>query len=639
MSHSKKTIFYIIVTFLFQIILNEEKIYEISEYFDIIKKMEISEEDSISLINNLEKIMERYVYLDILKNPPQPQGKDDYYNTVDLQKELNEMNTEKRSLYEFYRDLKILISKCQDINLNINLNKEFSPGISLLNSIFISPFSLIIENEEVYAIPINEEYFNVTDNDKKLINIIEQNTKNPIKRINNKNPIDYIQNFNGDFKKLKSPQAQFVFNQHFLQKMKIVDFPFEMEHLTDIKIEYENDNSNIINAYYKVINSNNTESFFKDFVFKKKNQTNENLNEIKWDKEYDNGKLKCRIDIENEVNVIYQNSFYLSNLGLGIEFLIDCFKSFYENDYKIIVIEDFNFGGHVLLSDTFKQYLNLLHPSKNYMSFRYNDEIKNTIGQITSIKEINTCKGRRADYLFDFDYILDDYGTDKFGEKIKHKRTQIFDGSFIDKDIYQKYFRKPHEIIIFTDGLSLSVTSMFIKGIQNNGGAIIVGYGGNPNENSFDSSQSPSAAFTTDYWQDEISQNIEKLQFTLIYTIQETFSRLDYENKINIPLEYQINLIDERVKIFNSYDDSIYQDFIEEAINIFNKYKKRCNPNNKNLLFITEKCKFNNSKIHGGYQCNDDATWSDICAPSFCDYGYYFDKNEKTCIKDICIKN
>ena len=49
--------------------------------------------------------------------------------------------------------------------------------------------------------------------------------------------------------------------------MKIVDFPFEEECLTDIKIEYKNDDSYIINRYYKVINTNNTQSFFKDFVF------------------------------------------------------------------------------------------------------------------------------------------------------------------------------------------------------------------------------------------------------------------------------------------------------------------------------------------------------------------------------------
>ena len=209
--------------------------------------MEISEEDSKNLISNLEKILERYVYLDILKNPPQPKDKEDYFNSDDLIKEFNEINTEKRTFYDFYRDLKSIISKCQNINLNINLNKEFSPGISLLNSIFISPFALIIENEEVYAIPINEEYFNKTEKDKNLIKLIEQNAKIPINFINNENPIDYIQNFNGEFKKLKSPQAQFVFNQHFLQKMKIVDFPFEMKRLTDIKIKYKNDDSYVIN--------------------------------------------------------------------------------------------------------------------------------------------------------------------------------------------------------------------------------------------------------------------------------------------------------------------------------------------------------------------------------------------------------
>jgi hypothetical protein len=43
---------------------------------------------------------------------------------------------------------------------------------------------------------------------------------------------------------------------------------------------------------------------------KKKKEINENLNEIKWDKEYDNGKLKCRIDIENEVNVFIKIVFF-----------------------------------------------------------------------------------------------------------------------------------------------------------------------------------------------------------------------------------------------------------------------------------------------------------------------------------------
>lgn len=37
-------------------------IYEISEYFDIIEKVEITEEDSKKLINSLVQILERYFF-------------------------------------------------------------------------------------------------------------------------------------------------------------------------------------------------------------------------------------------------------------------------------------------------------------------------------------------------------------------------------------------------------------------------------------------------------------------------------------------------------------------------------------------------------------------------------------------------
>ena len=49
---------------------------------DEIRKTKISENDSKKLLNNLINIVERYVYLDIIKKPPQP--KENYFNTVDL---------------------------------------------------------------------------------------------------------------------------------------------------------------------------------------------------------------------------------------------------------------------------------------------------------------------------------------------------------------------------------------------------------------------------------------------------------------------------------------------------------------------------------------------------------------------------
>lgn len=120
----------------------------------------------------------------------------------------------------------------------------------------------------------------------------------------------------------------------------------------------------------------------------------------------------------------------------------------------------------------------------------------------------------------------------------------------------------------------------------------------------------------------------------------ETFSHLDNNNETNIPLEYQINLVDERVPIYNGYDfqsDSNYQDFIDKAKNIFEQYKTKCNPNNKNLLFITEKCTFKDSRMHGGYECDDKGNWSTNCVPSFCDNGYYLDKKNNKCVENVCV--
>lgn len=671
MVYSIKIISYIILAFLSQISFNKEIIYDIPKFFEIINTVEISEADSKNLIKNLKKILERYVYLDILKNPPQPL--EDYHTPVDLIKELDNINTYKRPLYEFYRDIQLLICKCQDLHLSITYIKTLISKISLQNSVFISPYLLNIQNEEVYAIPFNELHF-----DSNLINQIEENQDSPILRIGGENPIDYIQKYNDGFMKYKSPQAQFVSNQRFLPMSPIILFPFNEEYLTNIKIEYKNGNK-IENINYKVLHNhgddpNETEEFLRKYFILSKNHNdnifnnlqiikpkefsfkNKKLNfkldeedeeELKWDFIYDNEQFKCRVDIVNEVNVIYQSTFETKDILGAFDFFDNCFELFYKNKYPIIVIEQFNLGGLVLLADYLKAYLDLRQLPIDYMSFRYNDDVKKNIANFYTMKDIRTCQITTASDSFKYKYVTDNYGVDQFGGKVIHKRTKIFDECLLDDSLFKEFklnakknnnIRKPHEIIIFTDGLSYSSTSIFIKGMQLNGGAIVVGYAGNPNQNNFDSSQSASPVFQGTNGKDDLSKEITNLGFQFNYPIMEMFSKLDYEKEENIPLEYQINPIDERVKIYNSYDDSVYQIFINQALNIFSYYKEKCNPENKNLLLISENCIFSDPKMHGGYECNDEGVWSNNCVPSYCDEGYLFDKNKKQCIEIICEK-
>ena len=198
--------------------------------------------------------------------------------------------------------------------------------------------------------------------------------------------------------------------------------------------------------------------------------------------------------------------------------------------------------------------------------------------------------------------------------------------------------RKPTDILIFTDGYSFSARSTFIKKVQLNGGAIIIGYRGNPNLNKFDSSQSPSSVFSTEDSKDDLSKQITNLGFSLGYTIMEYFDKNDYiENELNIPLEYKIHEIDERFEYY-PYNYFSLSEFISKAKSIFKNYKTNCNPNNKKLVLISENCKFSSKEMHGGYECGDDGNWSDKCVPTYCDNGFYFDETKNECIKDLCLE-
>ena len=117
-----------------------------------------------------------------------------------------------------------------------------------------------------------------------------------------------------------------------------------------------------------------------------------------------------------------------------------------------------------------------------------------------------------------------------------------------------------------------------------------------------------------------------------------------YKNKNMIPREYYEYPVDEKVNIYHKYNDSFYDEFVDKALEIFDKYnnQKKCNKYNLLLTYDPndgKNCfKFDDDEhAHGGYQCNQDGIWSDICIPYYCDFGYIFDTYYNKCIKDICI--
>ena len=470
----------------------EHKIYEIDEFFEIMENIKISEENSIKIVDDITQILERYVYLDILKNPSQPSK--NYHNKVDLINELKYVNTKRRPLYNFYRDIKAIIDSCQDLHLSINLNENINNNsdFDLLNFFFISPVSFLIYKNNVYSFS-NEEYISFDPDFEEEIKDFE--TKS-ILSINDMDPLDYIQKFNNNFRNIKSPQGQFVFNMNKISSFSILVFPLDSTSLTNIKILYEDESELVYNYKVLYINDNfqlgeyfnipkNKNHFFYEFLKPKKNLYNvinsNDQKKIEWNLSFDNGDIKCTVDDKNKVNVIYQNTFHASDLEECVLFFFDCFSSFDTNTYPIIIIEDFNGGGYGRLADFLLSYINLNKTSLVFSSYRYNEQTQNYISKFYAHKSLNSCKIHSGTYFFNNIIKEDNYGKDENGEKIIHKRTEMFDSFLIDENIFYnirqnaKYIRKPHEIIIFTDGFSFSATSSFIKHVQLEGGAIIVG--------------------------------------------------------------------------------------------------------------------------------------------------------------------
>ena len=67
-----------------------------------------------------------------------------------------------------------------------------------------------------------------------------------------------------------------------------------------------------------------------------------------WDLESDDyDLLKCRVDEQNQLNVLYQESFSRDDFDNYEEIMYQYLSKFYQNDYKIVIIENRNNGGNL----------------------------------------------------------------------------------------------------------------------------------------------------------------------------------------------------------------------------------------------------------------------------------------------------
>ena len=643
--------------------------------------VDFPEENCTHAIDSLIKLFqEGYVYTDIKKNPPNV----DYFGAADIIEELKNIETSNRKYYDFFRDVKRVIGKLKDGHLSINANKSPN-GFYLPMMAMCLPFRFYIVGESreeakicMTKFPSCFDFF-----DLKIQELVTAYEGQCFKSINNTDPFDFIQNINQEFGAFYNKHSTFTYNLVTAHSITIARNPLSIEQLSNITFIMEGDAEFTLDyyLYYYEPNLENSEEFFKfyeeekkreiktlekasildieDKFYKMKNNENINVEEnLNWTYSTYDKNIKCRVDSINNLNVFVQNSFYFlgDNYKNAIEVVENCTELFYSNDFPIVGIESFNGGGVGKLSFYFQELLQVkILPTPHYTTLKselMKEYVESNISDIIIDPDmyerinIETCEPFK--HFDDMEEIEDDYGGG-----VKHKKTQYF-GTFNSSDLKehkkrrQKYFsfdklKRPTDIIIFTDTFSFSATSFFIKGLQETGSAIIVGYFGNPKcEEVMDASQSPS--FVGTFANSKIYKDLLDVGFLIGgVTIYETYN-YTYQNKNPIPREYLINPVDETVDIFEAYDDNLYDKFMQKAKDIFKKYNedKECNPNNLDLLYDPnnkQECYTfeNDVHAHGGYECDTNTSkWSDQCKPYYCDIGYYFDKVQNKCILDIC---
>jgi hypothetical protein len=671
--------------------ISEDKIFlnKIDKFTTDDLNVYISEEKCKLVIESFKKLYnDGYVYTEIKKNPPNP----DYFKAADLISDLDNIKTKDRKYYDFYREIREIVGKMRDLHLS--MSATYSPnGYDLGLFAFGLPFSFRIEgkNQTDAKIYIDKSQFFILFNEEQKA-FVEKHIGKYVKKINKTDPFEYIQNFNNKFRACYNKHSTFTMNMNSYY-VSIQRTPLTSQELSNIEFIFEGEgqdvDDSIILDYYlyyaepektnvelmklynaeqkkesKILETKSIIEIQNEFYGRNNLKNNINAEEdIKWDfSTNDKSKsIQCRFDEKNNLNVFKQISFYFlgEEYKNAMEVVENCTELFYSNPYPIVGIESNNGGGVCKLSFYFQELLQTkilpVHHNSVKLTQLMKEYVEADIPVITTDPDmyqrinIETCKPFSK--FEDMKEIVDDYGNG-----VTHRRSQYF-GIFNSTDLKkhkerrQKYFdmnnlKKPTEILIFTDAYSYSATSFFIKGLQETGAAITVGYFGNPkSDDIFDASQAPS--FVGDFSNSDVAKNLLDCGFKITgVTIYETYN-YTYQTKNPTPRDYLIYPVDERINIYQSYTDTLYNNFMEEAKRIFKKYNddQECNPNNLNLFYDPnnkEDCYIfeNDPHAHGGYECDPETKkWSKICKPYYCDIGYFFDKYQNKCIKDICTED
>ena len=518
---------------------------------------EVSPEYMSETIENILKLLDSFVFSDILKSPPSP------YDgcKVDVSKIFDSINTTNSlPFYEFYRGVKLALSNLIDANFDVtggDIPLE-NGTIHFQNYRMCLPFKFYVDyndkNESAMFIKEYPTCSNYYDNETR--EIIKEHEGEPIVDINGKDPFEYIQNFGNDIYKFKNPEAQFSIIIDSIHDNYLGFTPLSLDQLNNISIAF---NDTTLKTKFHIIKEEEAQEASPNDVPNA---------DVTWDFQSADGKLKCRVDKDKGLNVLFLKKLTIED-QFEDEVLMNCTKLIYSNDNKIVIITSQLWEGEDYTSYAFAQ---LLFPKTN---IKYNMAMKQT--KMNEQLFNSTYKGlfsdpKSCEPFERWEDLIEQKPIDYDG--VNHLRTKIFN-PIPDVVAFEMnynvlallnetmHYKKATDIVILTDTVNFGPASNFIKTIQSNGAAILASYAGNPYSDkdkiqTLDASLDP--VFSTKYVGTEEYNTLKKNGFEIFAVpFAEMYEKREGDD---YPMAFVVNKVDEETKIYHAYDDAYYDEFI-----------------------------------------------------------------------------
>jgi len=644
--------------------LSEECQYVVSNYYlrdlDKVKKcFDTYKTDESSLlidtiIFNLDIIEQMYPYVDIAQNPPSnPSG---YFKAVNYTSGLEELKGQLKSsggvISKIFRPAVKFVNSFHDGHFSLTINSNALAG-GILSPVFaVLPFTWdpVVEGNSRHVFIQPNEYTDpfIPGWSEKLQAKYDAGVY--ASKVDDKDAFEFFADFLGEYNEMKSRQGAFfgslaTSNSGF----SILNYP--LDDLFDGHTITFSDGSQF--AYHLAF-ENSKASVTRENTLKIKNflvdetAINEteiidiiqNFDKVKRDKRDEHIFVDC--GLIGDMNYVSIPTFDPASRLLFITELVQCIEDFDENDKPITVVLPSNGGGSLALMELVQFLLMPTSDSRTLFAARKTITTR-FIGVergYAAFQDPEKCEGITNYELAQF---WKDSEYDDFGNGIIHTRTKKFVFSWkrqfypIAKHSLKKHIRKPSEIIIATDGYCFSACAFFVDNCIRSGSAIVAGYGVTmPGDEKFVAAQCPSTVISPADYIDDLSVQNSLLGLTVHATFLESYNISEKMKEI-IPGDYDILRIDKHSG-YNKNINPVFSDLLKHTTQVYEEFKTKCNPVNKRLLLVSDKCESKDKNaLYSGYVCGSNGEWDkETCKISSCKPGYIVDFDKDKCVPNPC---